>query len=87
MLPATFNKMLQPTGIVSAANGDPNLYLAGTDAWISVPGSIPIYHPDPMAEPPFTTYMFGFRDVTGMNKPQKEGQKGKGPIPLTAVLD
>ena len=36
MLPATFNKMLQPSGIASAAAGDPNLYLAGTDAWISV---------------------------------------------------
>jgi hypothetical protein len=81
LMPGTFNKMLQPTGIVSAANGDPDLYLAGTDAWISVPGSIPIYHPDPLAPSPYTTYMFGFRDVTGMNKHQKEGQKGKAQYP------
>jgi hypothetical protein len=82
LLPGTFNKMLQPNGIVSAAYGDPpNLYLAGTDAWISVPGEIPIYHPDPLAPAPFTTYMFGFRDVTEMNKPQKEGQKGKAQYP------
>ena len=81
MLPTTFNKMLRPNGIASAAPGDPNLYLAGTDAWVSVPGDIPIYHPDPLAEPPFTTYMFGFRDVTGMNKKQKENQKGKAQYP------
>ena len=82
MLPSTFNKMLQPNGIASAANGDPNLYLAGTDAWISVPGGIPIYHPDPLAPEPFTTYMFGFRDVTMMkNRKTIEAQKGKAQYP------
>jgi hypothetical protein len=81
LMPGIFNKMLTPSSIVRAAPGDPNLYLAGTDAWISVPGSIPIYHPDPLAEPPFTTYMFGFRDVTGMNKKQKENQKGQAQYP------
>jgi len=82
MMPGTFNKLLSPTSIVRAAPGDPpNLYLAGTDAWISVPGSIPTYHPDGLAEPPFTTYMFGFRDVTGMNKNQRENQKGKAQYP------
>ena len=83
MLPATFNKMLQPTGVVSAANGDPNLYLAGTDTWISLPDTpgIPIYHPDAWAPDGLTTYMFGFRDVTGMNKNQKEGQKGLAQYP------
>ena len=87
MLPATFNKMLRPNGIVSAAYGDPpDLYLAGSDAWISVPGNIPIYHPDPLAPldllgNPFTTYMFGFRNVLGMNKGQREKQKGQAQYP------
>jgi FtsP/CotA-like multicopper oxidase with cupredoxin domain len=84
LMPGTFNRMLKPSGIVSAAPGDsPNLYLAGTDTWISLPDSpgIPIYHPDAWAPAPFTTYMFGFRDVTGMNKKQKEGQKGQAQYP------
>jgi FtsP/CotA-like multicopper oxidase with cupredoxin domain len=84
MMPSMFNKLLTPSSIVSAASGDPpNLYLAGTDAWISLPASpgIPTYHPDGLAEPPFTTYMFGFRDVTGMNKKNKEAQKGKAQYP------
>jgi hypothetical protein len=82
----TGNNVLQPIDVVQAANGDPDLYLAGTDAWISLPAApgIPIYHPDPLAPAPFTTYMFGFRNVLGMNKPQKEGQKGLAthPSPL-----
>jgi FtsP/CotA-like multicopper oxidase with cupredoxin domain len=84
MLPSMFNKMLMPSSIVSAAPGvPPNLYLAGTDAWISLPKTpgIPIYHPDGLAPDPYTTYMFGFRDVTGMNKKQKENQKGKAQYP------
>jgi hypothetical protein len=81
LMPAAFNRMLKPTGIVAADTGYPNLYLAGTDAWISVPGNIPIYHPDPLAPAPFSTYMFGFRDVTGMDKPTQETQKGKAQYP------
>jgi FtsP/CotA-like multicopper oxidase with cupredoxin domain len=82
MIPTVFNKMLQPAGLVSADYGDPpNLYLAGTDTWISVPGGIPIYHPDPAAPAPFTTYMFGFRNVLGMDQETKEAQKGKAQYP------
>ena len=76
--------LLKPAEIVSAAAGDPpNLYLAGTDAWISLPASpgLPPHHPDPIAETPLTTYMFGFRDVTNMNKKQKENQKGQAQYP------
>jgi len=84
-LPRAGRNVLQPieAGVASAQANGPDLYLAGTDAWISLPSSpgIPIYHPDPLAEPPLTTYMFGFRDVTGMNKPQKESQKGKAAYP------
>ena len=78
---------LSPVEVVQAAYGDPpDLYLAGTDTWISLPSSpgIPIYHPDPLAPAPFSTYMFGFRNVLGMNRRQKEGQKGLAvhPSPL-----
>ncbi len=81
MMPTVFNKMLKPMGILSAAPGDPDLYLAGTDAWISLPGSIPIYHPDPLAPDGLTTYMFGFRNVLGMDQVTKEAQKGKAQYP------
>jgi hypothetical protein len=75
--------VLRPIDVVQAANGDPDLYLAGTDAWISVPSSpaIPIFHPDNLAPAPFSTYMFAFRNVLGMTKRQKEGQKNKGEYP------
>jgi len=84
LLPTDLKRnLLRPIEVVRAQNGDPDLYLAGTDTWISVPSSpeIPIFHPDDLAPAPFTTYMFGFRNVTGMNKPQKEGQKGKAEYP------
>jgi FtsP/CotA-like multicopper oxidase with cupredoxin domain len=78
--------VLTPVEVARAANGDPDLYLAGTDAWISLPSSPAIapFHPDNLAPDPFTTYMFGFRNVTGMNKNRKEAQKGKAthPSPL-----
>ena len=54
-LPMLGKNFLSPIDIALAAPGDPDLYLAGTDAWISIPGNIPIYHPDSLAEPPFTT--------------------------------
>ena len=54
-LPMLGENFLSPIDIALVAPGDPDLYLAGTDAWISIPGNIPIYHPDSLAEPPFTT--------------------------------
>ena len=77
------SNILQPVEVAQAQNGTPNLYLAGTDAWISLPTSpaIPPFHPDNLAPASFTTYMFGFRNVTGMNKNRKEGQKGKAEYP------
>ena len=87
LLPGVVRNVLQPVEVVRAAYGDPpDLYLAGTDTWISLPGSpaIPPYHPDDLAPAPFSTYMFGFRNVLNMNKHQREGQKGLAthPSPL-----
>ena len=87
-LPRMAGNVLQPlqVGVASAQTNGPDLYLAGTDAWISLPATpaIPGFHPDNLAPAPFSTYMFGFRNVLGMNKPQREGQKGKAthPSPL-----
>ena len=62
-----------------AAAPDPDLYLAGTDGWISLPPSpaIPPFHPDSLAPAPFTTYIFGFRNVTGLTDVQRSAQKNK----------
>jgi FtsP/CotA-like multicopper oxidase with cupredoxin domain len=82
-LPKSGRNVLQALEVVKAANVVPDLYLAGTDAWISVPSSpaIPIFHPDDLAPAPFSTYMFGFRNVTGLDQPTKEAQKGKAEYP------
>lgn len=58
----------------SAADPAPNLSFAGTDGWIYLPPAPQIIspefglvHPDPYAPSPFTTYIFGFRNVTNMH--------------------
>ncbi|MGE5619126.1 MAG: multicopper oxidase domain-containing protein [Sphingomonadaceae bacterium] len=47
----------------------PSLHLVATDGWISLPPEAVVfpYHPDDMAPEPFTTYIFGFRDVTSVS--------------------
>ena len=81
VMPKTFNRLLKPTNIFAADSGVPaDLYMAGTDSWISLPSSpaVPPYHPDNLAPSPFTTYMFAFRNVLNMSQAQIENQKGKG---------
>ena len=63
----------------AAADGSASLYLAGTDGWIHLPETPAIgqFHPDNLAPTPFTTYIFGFRNVTGMSDTQRLNQKFK----------
>jgi FtsP/CotA-like multicopper oxidase with cupredoxin domain len=70
-------KLLLPQAVTAAVNDSYDLYYAGTDGWIHLPPDPPIghFHPDPLAEAPFTTYIFGFRNVTGMSETQKLNQK------------
>lgn len=70
--------VLMPEAAV-AAPGDPDLFLAGTDGWIFLPKTpaIPPFHPDVLAPDPFTTYMFGFRNISGMTPVQSQNQKNK----------
>jgi FtsP/CotA-like multicopper oxidase with cupredoxin domain len=86
LLPQFLRKTLLPEGIVAAQSSypDPNLYFGGTDGWISLPSSPAIYsaslgnvktHPDDLAPSPFTTYIFGFRNVTGLDDTQRANQK------------
>ena len=67
LLPPFLRKTLMPEKVVTAAAGAPDLFFAGTDGWMYVPGSTPPYHPDSYAPSPFTTYIFGFRNLTGLD--------------------
>jgi FtsP/CotA-like multicopper oxidase with cupredoxin domain len=80
LLPKWMGKVLEPVADTKAAglyNLLPTLHWVGTDGWIHLPPTpaIPPYHPDPYASPPLTTYIFGFRNVTGLNDIQMSAQK------------
>jgi FtsP/CotA-like multicopper oxidase with cupredoxin domain len=66
---------------VLAQSGDPDKVFVGTDGWMYLP-PLPTpspKHPDDLSPDPslFTTYIFGFRDVTGMTEAQILNQKMK----------
>jgi FtsP/CotA-like multicopper oxidase with cupredoxin domain len=71
-------KFLAPEA-ASALVGPADLYMGGTDGWIYLPPSpaIPPFHPDNLAPTPFTTYIFGFRNLTGLDATQRSNQKNK----------
>lgn len=87
VLPLPFKKLLGPVGISEAhaqtAYPAPNLFYGGTDGWISLPTSptittdLGLVHPDSLAPAPFSTYIFGFRNVTGLTETQRANQKNK----------
>jgi hypothetical protein len=60
-----------------------DMFLGGTDGWIGLPKTpvIPPFHPDPLGEglgpggSDFTTYIFGFRNITDLDPVQKAAQK------------
>jgi len=71
-------RVLEPIAAM-AAGGQADLYLAGTDGWIYLPPTPAIapFHPDVLAPSPLTTYIFGFRNVTGLTTTQMANQKNK----------
>jgi FtsP/CotA-like multicopper oxidase with cupredoxin domain len=72
-------RVLEPEQVAAAADAPASLYLAGTDGWIHLPPTptIGAFHPDVLAPAGLTTYIFGFRNVTGLNTTQRLGQKNK----------
>ena len=74
---------LRPFAAESASAADltatpPDMFLGGTDGWIAMPAgspAIPPFFPDVLAPAPFNTYIFGFRNVTGLSDTQRIGQK------------
>src|SRR5512140_490777 len=76
-IPARGFELLGAGPALAAPNAAVNLHLAATDGWIYFPGAVPPYHPDPWAPAPFTTYAFGFRDVTGLSDALVNLQRNK----------
>jgi FtsP/CotA-like multicopper oxidase with cupredoxin domain len=60
-----------------------SVHLVGTDGWVAMPDNAPAdppFFPDSLAPSPFNTYVFGFRDVTGLTATQVAAQRGKAQI-------
>jgi FtsP/CotA-like multicopper oxidase with cupredoxin domain len=81
--PSSMRKLL-PVSVAEAATPNFDLFFADTDGWFWQPPTpaIPPYHPDTYAPEYFpgkqlTTYIFGFRNVTGMTDTQRENQRNK----------
>lgn len=74
----------RPTVVQAAASGTARtVHLAGTDGWVSMPAGSPDdlpFFPDSLAPSPFDTYVFGFRDVTGMTVQEVAAVRGKAQI-------
>lgn len=88
--------LLRPTRVESAPRPFPlgapdqvpaDVHLLGTDGWVHLPPTpaIPPWHPDAWAPSPFTTYIFGLRDVTALTPEQIARQKGKAVIPASMI--
>lgn len=82
LMPGFLRKVLLPAGVgaASAADPPPDLFFAGTDGWIHLPPgpAIGFFHPDSLSpDPRFTTYVFGFRNVTGLDATQLAAQKNR----------
>jgi FtsP/CotA-like multicopper oxidase with cupredoxin domain len=68
-----------PPGIGSVPAGVKSMQLIATDGWVSMPpGSAPHvpWYPDVLAPDATNTYMFGFRNVTGLSRAQAQAQRG-----------
>ena len=75
----------------SAADAPPNLYFAGTDGWIYLPPNPAIARPifpDDLApaDPCSPTYIFGFRNITGLTATQIGQPEDEGAAQRAAVL-
>lgn len=73
-------KFIGPVLTVLAQTTPPDRVFAGTDGWMHLPAmpSLAPYYPDDLSpDPDFTTYIFGFRDVTGLDETQILNQKMK----------
>jgi FtsP/CotA-like multicopper oxidase with cupredoxin domain len=86
-LDATSSPAIKP--VAAAAAPLTELHFAATDGWVSMPAgarqNLPFW-PDSLAPTPFDLYVFGFRNVTGLDTAGVNAQRGKAQIsaPLLA---
>jgi Multicopper oxidase len=68
---------LGPGSVIPTPPAGIDMYIGGTDGWITLPATpvIPTFHPDPFAPSPYTTYIFGFRNITDLDDRQRSLQK------------
>ncbi len=76
---------LLPVDLAPGADAHPvkRLHLAATDGWVTMPKDAPAdppFFPDPYAPDPQNTYIFGFRDVTGMSAAAVAATRGKAQL-------
>jgi len=80
LLPQFLRRTLLAQQVEVGAAVPYDLFFAGTDGWFNLPTGPSInsaYHPDALAEAPFTTYIFGFRNVTFLTDAQRQNQRNK----------
>lgn len=73
-------------GVLQQTTDDFDLHLAASDGWVHLPPDQPVapYHPDDYAPPGLTTYIFGYRNVTGFTQDMVHYQKEK--VQLTSPV-
>ena len=81
--PRLVGTILQP-GRALAADRAPDLKLVGTDGWITLPSNPQIsssaygvVHPDSYAPAPYTDYIFGFANATGLRDDEQFNLKNQ----------
>ena len=69
-------------GILAQVAAEPDFHFVATEGWIYLPpeAAVPPYHPDNYAPENLTTYIFGFRDVTGLTNDLVFAQKMKAQL-------
>ena len=84
LLPKWAQRAIFRPASVAEAQTTPTYHLAATDGFVYLPGSVPNpmgpsspFVPDPLAPAPFTTWGFGFRNVTGLSDQLVLDQKNK----------
>ncbi len=88
-VPVTQVRTVSLAATAAAAPATREMHLAATDGWVSMPTAArknPPFWPDALAPNPFDLYVFGFRDVTGMDAATVTAQRGHAQISAPALV-
>ncbi|GAA1892755.1 multicopper oxidase domain-containing protein [Lapillicoccus jejuensis] len=81
--PAVATPAAAPATLAGPAGPAKKVHLVGTDGWAAMPGSAPKdppFFPDPLAPGDLNTYIFGFRDATGLDAAATAALRGHAQI-------